>query len=75
MFLVHPAGRFVPTVTIVTFWLLIRSIVLFVASRLVGGSVRLWITLSAATDTERSPAGETTTRRVSRMISSVGRIL
>lgn len=50
MFLVHPAGKFVPTVTIVTFWLLIRSIVLFVASRLVGGSVRLWITLSAATD-------------------------
>ena len=50
MFLVHPAGRFVPTVTIVTGWLLVRSIVLFVASRLADGSVRLWITLSAATD-------------------------
>ena len=50
MFLLHPAGQFIPTVTIVTGWLLIRSIVLFIASRLADGSVRLWITLSAATD-------------------------
>ena len=50
MFLLHPSGRFVPTVTIVTAWLLVRSIVLFVSSRLAQGSVRLWISLSAATD-------------------------
>ena len=50
MFLLHPSGQFIPTVTIVTGWLLVRSIVLFVSSRLADGSVRLWITLSAATD-------------------------
>jgi uncharacterized membrane protein HdeD (DUF308 family) len=50
MFQLHPAGRFIPTVTIVTAWLLIRSVVLFVSSRPAKGSVRLWITLSAATD-------------------------
>ena len=50
MFLLHPAGRFIPTVTIVTAWLLLRSVVLFVSSRLAGGSIRWWITLSAATD-------------------------
>lgn len=50
LFLANPVGRFVPTVTIVTAWLLIRSLVLLVASRLADGSVRLWITLAAATD-------------------------
>ena len=50
MFLLNPTGRFVPTVTIVTAWLLVRSIVLFVSSRLADGSVRVWISLSAATD-------------------------
>jgi uncharacterized membrane protein HdeD (DUF308 family) len=50
MFLLNPVGRFVPTVTIVTAWLLIRSLVLLVASRLADGSVRMWISLSAATD-------------------------
>ena len=50
MFLLHPSGQFIPTVTIVTAWLLVRSIVLFVSSRMVDGSVRLWITMSAATD-------------------------
>jgi uncharacterized membrane protein HdeD (DUF308 family) len=50
LFLLNPTGRFVPTVTIVTAWLLVRSIVLFVSSRLAHGSVRLWISLSAATD-------------------------
>ena len=50
MFLLNPVGRFVPTVTIVTAWLLVRSVVLLVASRLADGSVRMWISLSAATD-------------------------
>ena len=50
MFVLTSTGRFVPTVTIVTAWLLVRSVVLMVASRLAGGSVRTWITLSAATD-------------------------
>jgi len=50
MFLLNPDGRFVPTVTIVTAWLLVRSVVLMVGSRLADGSVRMWIGLSAATD-------------------------
>ena len=50
LFLANPVGRFVPTVTIVTAWLLVRSVVLLVASRLADGSVRRWITLAAATD-------------------------
>jgi len=50
MFLLNPVGRFVPTVTIVTAWLLVRSLVLLVASRLAEGSIRMWISLSAATD-------------------------
>lgn len=50
MFTANPGGRFVPTVTIVTAWLLARSTVLFAASRLAHGSVRTWFTLSAATD-------------------------
>ena len=50
LFLLNPVGRFVPTVTIVTAWLLVRSVVLLVASRLADGSVRLWITIAAATD-------------------------
>lgn len=50
MFTANPSGRFVPTVTIVTAWLLARSAVLVVASRLAHGSVRTWIGLSAATD-------------------------
>lgn len=49
-FLVNQEGRFVPTVTVVTGWLLVRSVVLFGASRLATGSVRTWITLSAVTD-------------------------
>jgi len=50
MFLLNPVGRFVPTVTVVTAWLLARSVVLLVASRLAEGSIRTWIALSAATD-------------------------
>ncbi len=49
-FLVNQNGRFVPTVTVVTAWLLVRSVVLLGAGRLATGSARTWITLSAATD-------------------------
>ena len=50
MFLLNPVAHFLPLITIVTGWLLLRSVVLFIASRRVAGSVRTWITLSAATD-------------------------
>lgn len=50
LFLLNPVTRFFPTVTIVTGWLLIRSLILLVTSRRVDGSVRTWLTLSAATD-------------------------
>jgi uncharacterized membrane protein HdeD (DUF308 family) len=49
-FLINQDGRFVPTVTVVTAWLFVRSLVLLGASRLAVGSVRMWIALSAATD-------------------------
>ncbi|MBA2467359.1 MAG: hypothetical protein H0V46_07135 [Sphingomonas sp.] len=49
-FLLNQDGRFVPAVTIVTAWLLVRSLVLGVASRIATGAVRTWITFSAATD-------------------------
>lgn len=49
-FLINQDGRFVPTVTVVTAWLLVRSVVLLGASRLARGPMRNWITLSAATD-------------------------
>ena len=50
MFLLNPVAHFLPLITIVTGWLLVRSVILFVTSRRVHGSVRTWITLSAATD-------------------------
>ena len=50
MFLINPVAHFLPLITIVTGWLLVRSVILFVTSRRVSGSVRTWLTLSAATD-------------------------
>ena len=50
MFLINPVAHFLPLITIVTGWLLVRSVILFVTSRRAHGSVRTWITLSAATD-------------------------
>lgn len=50
MFLLNPVAHFLPLITIVTGWLLVRSVILFITSRRVTGSVRTWITLSAATD-------------------------
>lgn len=50
MFLINPVAHFLPLITIVTGWLLVRSVILFITSRRVHGSVRTWITLSAAMD-------------------------
>ena len=50
LFFIDRNSRIFPTVNIVIAWLLIRSVVLFVASRRTGGSVRMWLTISAATD-------------------------
>ena len=50
MFLINPVNHFLPLITIVTGWLLVRSVILFITSRQVTGSVRTWLTLSAATD-------------------------
>lgn len=50
MFLLNPVAHFLPLITIVTGWLLARSVILFVTSRRAHGSVRTWIMLSAATD-------------------------
>lgn len=50
MFLINPVAHFLPLITIVTGWLLVRSVILFITSRRAHGSVRTWITLSAATD-------------------------
>ncbi len=50
LFLLSPVAKFFSTVTIVTAWLLVRAVILFVASRMAQGSVRRWIGLSAVTD-------------------------
>lgn len=50
LFFLDRGGRFVPIVTIVAAWLLIRGVLLLIASRRAGGTVRMWITISAATD-------------------------
>lgn len=42
--------HFLSTVTIVTAWLLARSVLLWITSRRAEGSVRMWISLSAAMD-------------------------
>ena len=50
LFLLNRESKFFPTVNIVIGWLLLRSIVLAVKSRRVGGSVRTWTSVAAATD-------------------------
>jgi uncharacterized membrane protein HdeD (DUF308 family) len=50
LFFVDKGGRFVPIVTIVAAWLLVRGATLLVASRGAAGPVRLWVIISAATD-------------------------
>ena len=50
MFLTNPVAKFFPLITIVTAWLLVRSVVLLFTSRLAHGAVRTWIGISAVTD-------------------------
>jgi hypothetical protein len=50
LFILNPETHFFPTVVPIIGWLLIRSLILIVASREVGGSVRTWSALSAGMD-------------------------
>jgi hypothetical protein len=50
LFIINPETHFFRVVTLVIAWLLIRSLILAVASRESAGSVRLWTGLSAGMD-------------------------
>ena len=50
LFILNPETHFFPTVVPIIGWLLIRSLILVVASRQTGGSVRTWSALSAGMD-------------------------
>jgi uncharacterized membrane protein HdeD (DUF308 family) len=50
IFLVKPSDGFFPNVLLVVAWLLVRSLVLAIASRRVEGSVQTWTSLSAGID-------------------------
>lgn len=50
LFVANPVAHFLPTITIVTIWLLVRSVILAITSRRAHGSVRIWLGISAATD-------------------------
>jgi uncharacterized membrane protein HdeD (DUF308 family) len=50
LFVFNPVGHFGPTALIVTGWLVLRSVILFLAGRHSTGSVRMWTWLSAAMD-------------------------
>ncbi len=50
VFLINPETHFFPTVTPVIGWLLIRSLILAIASSESRGSVRIWTGVSAAID-------------------------
>ncbi len=50
VFLTNPVTHFVPTISIVTAWLLVRALILGVTTLRAHGSVRRWIAISAATD-------------------------
>jgi len=50
LFLLNPVIKFLPTISIVTAWLIIRSLILGVTTLRARGSVRRWIAISAATD-------------------------
>lgn len=50
LFIANPTRQFFPTVTVVIAWLVLRSLILAVASRRASGSVRTWISLSAGMD-------------------------
>lgn len=48
--ILHPLGAIVPIAVWITGWLVVRSLVLFLAGRHSTGSVRMWTWLSAAMD-------------------------
>jgi len=50
IFMLKRTNQFFPTVTLVIAWLVVRSLILMVASRRAGGSVRIWTSLSAGMD-------------------------
>jgi uncharacterized membrane protein HdeD (DUF308 family) len=50
LFLMNPVNHFVPTLSIVTAWLLVRAVILAITTLRAHGSVRRWIAISAATD-------------------------
>ena len=50
LFLIDTNTRFLPMISIVTAWLLVRGVILAVTTALAHGSVRRWIAISAATD-------------------------
>ena len=50
LFIFNSVGHFGPTALIVTGWLLVRCVILFLAGRHSTGSVRMWTLLSAAMD-------------------------
>jgi uncharacterized membrane protein HdeD (DUF308 family) len=50
MFLLNPVTKFVPTLSIVTTYLLLRGLILGLTTLRAHGSVRRWIAISAATD-------------------------
>lgn len=50
LFLIYPSVHFAPTVTLIIAWLVLRSVILILASRRSDSSVRLWMTISAGMD-------------------------
>ena len=50
LFLLNPVAHFLPTISIVTAWLIIRSVILGITTVRAHGSVRRWLAISAATD-------------------------
>ena len=50
LFLLNPVTHFLPTISIVTAWLIIRSLILGVTTLRAHGSVQRWLAISAATD-------------------------
>lgn len=50
LFMVNPERHFFPTVFPIVAWLLLRSLILALASRHAGGSVRMWMVISAGLD-------------------------
>ena len=50
LFLIYPTVHFTPRVTLVIAWLVIRSVVLLVASGRSGRSVRIWMRIAAGMD-------------------------